>query len=254
MTAADSQNPRMLSGFAGMRSRAISAPSKFMTRVTADVPHRCVPQTRIQSLCIEIVPQYAGIVGPLHCWLFAQPLTSGKVISTRHKIADVLQKCDFTGRNEGHRRCGDRTEGRRAAAPPLLSVAPDFDAGQANHCSQNQLLIESEGSRLIGSGATMSSNPTRLNRISRPVPPEVLAGRPYGLPDRFGNSVAGRGRRTGYPDLALPSSSVWGGHFEEDSSSARRAAVAWAARRLTWTKAGGCRERSSASACEVDSA
>ncbi len=37
-------------------------------------------------------PPMRGIVSPHHCWLFAQPLTFGKVISTWHKIADVLQK------------------------------------------------------------------------------------------------------------------------------------------------------------------
>jgi len=33
---------------------------------------------------------------PHHCWLFAQALISGKVVSTRQKIANVLQKC-FNG-------------------------------------------------------------------------------------------------------------------------------------------------------------
>jgi hypothetical protein len=78
MTASDSQNPLMLSGLAGIRSRAISAPSKFKNLATADVPVRCVPQTRMQSLRILNTPT-RGSIDPHRCWLFARKLTSGKV-------------------------------------------------------------------------------------------------------------------------------------------------------------------------------
>ena len=48
-TAPGSQFPRMLSAEGGKRSLGRSAPSKLMTRVTADVPVRCMPQTMTQT-------------------------------------------------------------------------------------------------------------------------------------------------------------------------------------------------------------
>jgi hypothetical protein len=59
-TADDSQYPRQLSGPGATISREMSAPSRFIRRVTAEVPERCSPQTMTQGCDLRVSASTVG--------------------------------------------------------------------------------------------------------------------------------------------------------------------------------------------------